>query len=227
MRRLITVVALIMLLSACTSQGKTGEVTLVSPPDGSVIYSSVVTVAGEAQGINSGGLIVTVTDADGTILTRQTLAVREGGFEVELVHPYAGPPVEARVSITAADAPDDPPYTVASVILASIEHRPEGTYIDVAVPQPGDEVGGDEIGIQGRVSGLRGERTFSVVLVGSDGAEIDRAVVTLPPAYFADELPWQAALTPGSATGSVLVQIVSAAGDVLVTIPVTLSGAAG
>ncbi|MBK9124507.1 MAG: hypothetical protein IPM16_15515 [Chloroflexi bacterium] len=226
MRRLIAAIALTLMLPACAPQGKTGAVTLVSPPNGTVIYSSVVTVAGDAQGVNSGGLIVTVAVADGVVLTQQAVDARDGGFEIELVHPYAGPPTEATVSITAADAPDDPPYATASVTLASIEHRPEGTYIDVAVPQPGDEVGGDEIGVQGRASGLS-ERTFSVVLVGDDGAEIDRAEVTLPPSYLADELPWQAALTPGGATGSVLVQIITAQGDVLHTIPVILSGAAG
>lgn len=226
MRYLIAALVLVALLSACTPQGKSGEVALISPPDGTVIYSSVVTVAGEARGINRGGLIITVTGADGVVLTQQTLAVREGGFEVELIHPYVGPPIEANVSITAADAPGDAPYATASVTLASIEHRPEGAYVDVAVPQPGDEVGGDEIGVQGRASGLS-ERAFSVVLIGDNGAEIDRAEVLLPPSYVADELPWQAALSPGSAAGSALVQIVSSQGDVLHTIPVVLSGAAG
>jgi hypothetical protein len=219
-------IAAAVLLAGCAPQGKTGTVTLDSPPDGAIIYSSALTVAGTAQGVNSGGFIVTVTDSAGRVIARKAAADRDSAFEYELVHGYSGEPIPVSVTVTDADAPADPPYATRSITLASIEHRPDGIYVDVLAPQLGDEIGGDEIQVHGRASGLA-ERTFTVELVGGDGAVITSAAVTLPPGYVADDLPWSAALQPGEATGSALVRVVAPDGAELSIVPVVLSQAAG
>ena len=226
MARSILLLWVVVMLAACAPQGKTGTVTLDSPPDGAIVYSSALTVAGMAQGVNSGGFIVTVTDTSGGVIARHNARERDAAFSFEMIHRYSGEPSMVTLTVTAADAPDDPPYVTRSVTLASPEHRPEGVYVDVLTPQMGDEIGGDEIDVRGRASGLE-DRAFTVELVGGDGAVIDSVAVMLPPGYVTDDLPWQAVLDPGEATGSAIVRAVGSDGTEYALIPVILSAAAG
>lgn len=223
---LLVCIALVLLLAGCAPQGKTGSIVLQSPPDGAIIYSSALTVAGTAAGVNSGGFIITVTDETGAVLTRKDAPDRDAPFSYELIHGYSGQPAVVTITLTAADAPEEPPYATTQVMLASLEHRPEGAYLDVLAPLQGEELGGDEITVHGRASGLAAP-TFTVELVGSDGAVIASQVVTLPPSYIADDLPWQAMLKPAATTGSALIRISAPDGAVLATVPVVLSAAAG
>lgn len=226
MARSIILLWIVVILAACAPQGKTGTITLDSPPDGAIIYSSALTVAGTAQGINSGGFIVTLADASGAVIARHNAAERDTTFSFEMIHGYNGEPVPVLLKVTAADAPDDPAYVTRAVTLAAMDHRPEGVYIDVLTPQMGDETGGDEIDVRGRASGLE-SRAFSVELIGGDGVLVDAVEVLLPPGYIADDLPWQAALNPGEATGSAIVRVIGSDGTEYALIPVVLSSAAG
>ncbi len=223
---LLQLVLLSLILTGCAPQGKTGQITLVSPPDGAIIYSSALTISGTAQGINGGGFIITVSDATGGLLTQKTALERDSAFNYELLHGYSGEPTAVTVRLTAADAPNDPPYATVYVTLASLEHRPEGVYVDISTPGLGDEIGGDVIAVQGRASGLQ-DPAFSVELVGSDGAVIDSVQITLPPSYIADDLPWSTALSPGATTGSAIIRVMAADGTQLAFVPVILSSAAG
>lgn len=226
MARSILLLWVMVILAGCAPQGKTGSITLDSPPDGAIIYSSVLTVAGTAQGINSGGFIATVTDASGAVIARHNAAERDSAFSFEMIHGYNGEPTPVTLTVTAADAPNDPPYVTRAVTLAAMAHRPEGSYVDVLTPQMGDEIGGDEIDVRGRASGLE-DRTFTVELVGGDGAVIDSAAIVLPAGYVTDDLPWQAVLDPGEATGSAIVRVAGSDGTEYALIPVVLSAAAG
>lgn len=226
MARSILLLWVVVMLAACTPQGKTGTITLVAPPDGAIIYSSALTVAGTAQGINSRGFTVAVTDASGAVMARHNAPERDSSFLFEMIHGYSGEPTVVTLTVTAADAPDDPPYLTRSVTLAAPEHRPEGVFVDVLTPQMGDEIGGDEIDVRGRTSGLE-DRAFAVELVGGDGAVIDSVEVVLPPGYITDDLPWQAVLDPGEATGSAILRVVGRDGTEYGLVPVVLSSAAG
>jgi hypothetical protein len=224
--RSILLLWIVVIMAACTPQGKTGTITLESPPDDAIVYSSALTVAGTAQGVNSGGFIVTVTDASGAVIARHNAAERDAAFSFEMIHGYNGEPTPVTLTVSAADAPDDPPYLTRAFTLAGMDHRPEGFYVDILTPQMGDEIGGDEIEVRGRASGLE-DRSFTVELVGGDGAVIDSADIVLPPGYVADDLPWQAALDPGDTTGSAIVRVVDSDGTEYALIPVVLSAAAG
>lgn len=226
MVRSILLLWAVVLLAACAPQGKTGTITLDSPPDGAIVYSSALTVAGTAQGINSGGFTVTVTDASGAVIARHHAPERDAAFSFEMIHGYSGEPSNVTITVTAADAPDDPPYMTRTVTLAAPQHRPEGVYVDVLTPQMGDEIGGDEIDVRGRTSGLA-DRAFTVELVGGDGAVIDSAEVVLPPGYITDDLPWQAVIDPGEATGSAILRVTGKDGTEYALVPVVLSAAAG
>ena len=226
MARSILVLWIVVILAGCAPQGKTGTVTLDSPPDDAIIYSSALTVAGIAQGVNSGGFIATVTDASGAVIARHNTSERDSAFSFEMIHGYSGEPAPVTLTVTAADAPDDPPYVTRMVTLAALDHRPEGVYVDVLTPQMGDEIGGDEIDVRGRASGLE-DRAFIVELIGGDGAVIDSVEVVLPPGYITDDLPWQAAIDPGEATGSAILRVAGSDGTEFALIPVVLSAAAG
>lgn len=226
MARSILLLWVVVITAACAPQGKTGTITLDSPPDGAIIYSSALTVAGTAQGVNSGGFIVAVADASGAVIARHNAPERDAAFSFEMIHGYNGEPAPVTLKVTAADAPDDPAYLTRAFTLAGMEHRPEGVFVDVLTPQMGDEIGGDEIDVRGRASGLE-DRAFTVELVGGDGAVIDSAEVVLPPGYIADDLPWQAVLNPGETTGSAIVRVVDSDGTEYGLVPVVLSSAAG
>lgn len=226
MKFLLRILLFSLVLTGCAPQGKTGQIALISPPDGAIIYSSALTISGTAQGVNSAGFIITVSDANADLLTQKAAPERDSTFSYELLHGYSGEPTAVTVTLTAADAPNDPPYATVHVTLASLEHRPEGVYVDISTPGLGDEIGGDVIAVQGRASGLQNP-VFSVELVGSDGAVIDSEQITLPPSYIADDLPWSTALSPGTTTGSAIIRVMAADGTQLVFVPVILSAAAG
>lgn len=217
---------LLVLLSACSPQGKTGTVKLASPPPDTIVYSSAVTVAGVAEGVNAGGFIITLTDATGAVLARRTAPEHDLPFSYELIHGYSGEPTSATLTITAADAPDDPPYASVQIMLAALAHRPEGTYAYIISPEAGDEIGGDKIEVHGRISGVSAP-SFAVELLNSNGTIIDSVIVTLPASYIADDLPWRAELNPKEETGSAILQIIGPDGAPIHSVPVVLSTAAG
>jgi hypothetical protein len=224
--RSILLLWVVVILAACAPQGKTGTVTLDSPPDGAIVYSSALTVAGTTQGVNNGGFVAILTDASGAVIARHNAPERDSDFSFEMIHGYSGQPTTVTLTVIAADAPDDPPYLTRSVTLAALAHRPEGVYVDVLTPQMGDEIGGDEFDVRGRSSGLE-DRAFMVELVGGDGAVIDAVEVVLPPGYVTDDLPWQAVIDPGEATGSAIVRVIGRDGTEYGLVPVVLSAAAG
>jgi len=111
-------------------------------------------------------------------------------------------------------------------ILATAAERPDGVYVDVLAPQPGDEAGGDLIGVSGRASGVVGG-ALTVELSDSNAQIIDTRTITLQTTNLLDDVPWLANLKPRDAKGNAIIRIKGADGTLYQTIPVILSSAAG
>lgn len=204
------------------------SVRLETPADGAVIYASTLTVAGVTEGVGS-AVFVEVVPAQPSatfIGYRDMPAVVDGRFVVQFVPSYDGPPIEMQVRVfNANDSARQTPKAAASFVLASVAERPDGAYIDILMPAAGDPVGGDEVGVRGRASGLA-EGVLTVELVDSAGAVLDSQTVRLAAANPLDDVPWQVGLKPNGGSGSALVRV-RAAGLPEQVVPVVLSDAAG
>lgn len=224
MRRSLVLLVAFLLTACAAPQGKTGSATLLMPADDSLIYASALAVIGSSEGVNQAGLLLSLTDESGKILSQATVAADQKTWAVELIHGYAGDRLPVLLSLRAADDPTAEAYATRKLTLAGFQHRPEGAFIDVLDPAPGVEVGGDEIGVTGRASGVG--QTFIVQLVSSDGAILSESPVTLSSPYAIDDVPWQASLPTTGVTGSALI-IITANGIDTLRIPVVLSSSAG
>lgn len=194
--------ALTLLLTACGGGGR-GEVTLTYPQAGTVIYSPVVYVAGTARGADR--IRIEVSSAEG-VLTETTITPEGESWHAELVHGYSGAPIALTIRVLPVDLEDTAPYASVDVMLAAMQHRPEGAFAYVTMPQDGDSMGGDSIAVVGRISGQTAY-ALTVSLVGSDGTTLDTQNITLETPYPYDEIPWEVSLTPGTYTGSAVIRV--------------------
>jgi hypothetical protein len=207
-----------------SSEGETlGGVTLTHPPDGAVVYSSVLNVGGGADANAPDSLLVRVVNLDGEMIAETATAVEDGVWDLELVHGYSGDPTEAIVEVRPASDPDSGVYASAEIVLSSLPHRPEGVSGSIDSPPEGVEMGGDVLPVSGRVSGVN---DFIVELVGSDGTVLDSQTVALRGAYEINDLPWAVDLTTQDYTGSALIRATFAE-DIEVIRPIVLTSAAG
>lgn len=204
-------------------------VTLETPATGAVVYASTLSVSGRTEGVANAVLVVVEPVQPSVTFTgyTDTAPVVDGRFTVQFIPAYDGPPLEMAVRVYPSnDVERQNLKAEASFILASIAERPAGSYVDVLTPQPSDEVGGDEIGVSGRASGVV-SGTLVVVLVDSNGAVLDTQNVVIPTANQLDDVPWMVGLKPAGAEGNAIIRVSDSDGTLYHTIPVILSEAAG
>lgn len=220
--RVITWILFVGVLAACGSGGR-GTVTLTSRLEGAVVYSSVLYVAGNAQGVE--GLRFQLVSADGRLLAETTLQPVAETWSIELVHGYSGDPMPVTVSIWPLVSDGQAAYTMANLTLAALEHRPEGAFAYVVTPQQGDSMGGDLIMVSGRASGQT-SYAITVTLADSSGTVLDSQNDSFETPYPQDELGWQVALNPREYVGEAVLTVDYGGGQ-SERITITLSAAAG
>lgn len=204
-------------------------VTLETPAAGTVVYTSTLTVSGQTEGVASAVMVwVQPVQTTPTFTGYTDVApVVDGRFSVQFIPAYDGPPLEMVVRVYAMnDEQRATPKAESQFILASVAERPEGTYVDVLTPQTSDEVGGDEIGVSGRASGVPDE-TLIVTLTDSNGVTIDTQTIQLPVTNALDDVPWAVGLKPGATIGNAVIRVSGTDGTLYHTIPVIVSTAAG
>lgn len=208
------------ILAACG--GGRGTVTLTSYTADAVIYSPSLYVSGNAQGVD--GLRLQLTSADG-LLTETTLRPVPESWSVELVHGYSGDPLPVTLSVLPLVDDGQGAYTMASLTLAALEHRPEGAFAYVVMPQEGDSMGGDSIVVSGRASGQTAY-AITVTLAERDGAVLDTQSIAFETPYPHDELGWQVTLNPRAFVGDAVLNVDYGDGQ-SERISITLNAAAG
>lgn len=196
-----------------------GTVTITSPLAGSTIFAEALFVSGTAADVPADRFRLIVTTTDDAVLADTSVTVENGVWGVELVHEYTGDPVEALI-VAQNSAGDN--YDAESVVIASMDDRPEGTFGLILEPQPDAVVGGDQIEVVGTGSGLF-ENTLIMQLREPDGTVIAETIVTIDNPYFVDERVWVADLATEGHTGpaSILIGYESAENGDFITLDET------
>ncbi len=214
MRRLIILLLGIQLLIACSPSDPAqtpiptvppleGNVSIEMPLDGAVIYSEVFVLRGTAQGVDTFQLLITDT-ADETI-ARAMVDVEDGQWAVNIPHTYNGEPTEAIISALPTNASVAGDYDLVSIILSSIDNRPDGVFGSIISPIDESVVGGDFIPISGNASGLF-EGTF-ILALENEGEIISQLVMTHNNPNLIDDMPWSADLQTNDYTGEATIRM--------------------
>jgi hypothetical protein len=208
---------LIIILTACQSTPQSvetaiptvptlqGQVDIITPQSGSIIYSEALYLQGSAEDVPEEGFRLRVVTALDEVLTETVVRPEDGQWLVELVHEYRGDPTE--VSIYALPVNEAIPldYDVEAIMLVALALRPEGVFGSIQAPQEGSTPGGDTIPVSGTASGVF-ENMFTVVMEQPDGTEISSVGVTMSNPYFIDEMVWETDLPTNDYTGPAVIR---------------------
>lgn len=230
MKRLTLLSALMLGLAACggTSDNRTpatsapdmfaGEVEIVYPPNGTVIYAEVIAVHGTMFGAQDLTFTVQVNTIDGQLIAQTDVATERGDWQVELPHTYSGEPVEAVLRVIPIGVSEGI-YTSVPLVIAGLSHRPEGVFGSLTRPTEGEVVGGDSIPVEGMASGVF-EGTINLALVTPEGGIISEQIVTVMNPYFVDQVPWRSELVTNGHIGlaRVWMYIISANDGLFITL---------
>ncbi|HEX2622065.1 MAG TPA: hypothetical protein VHL11_18035 [Phototrophicaceae bacterium] len=213
--RIIGYALLCSLLCACgvlnpgptaTPDPLDGKVALISPPAGSVIYASALYIAGTLADVPTKALLVRVVDDNQTVIAQARVDAISGDWSTELIHGYSGDPNPVTVQIVPAIAPDAGVLASSQIVFAPLADRPEGTFVTIATPTDGTELGGDSIPVTGTASGIP-ENAFMVDLLDSSQQILAHQQITLAGRYPVDEIPWSTTLVPGDYIGNAIIRI--------------------
>jgi hypothetical protein len=211
----LMLIILILLLAACSPAAVpqpalttapaqlNGNVSLVSPEAGSIIYAEVLYLNGTADGLAEDWFRLRLVDTDGRVVAQTPVSAGVGNWRVSLVHGYDGEPVE--VTIMAVPVRGEGVYSASTIVLAGLGYRPEGVFGRVTQPEVGDRVGGDVIEIRGRVSGVPGRR-LTLRLVAADGTLLDSREIDPANPGLVDDVPWRGQVATRGYTGAAAVE---------------------
>jgi hypothetical protein len=209
----------LLLLAACTANPATqeageiatlppttsqlqGNVDIVYPISGSIIYTEALWLEGTAENVPTDGFMIQVIAPDDTVLAQSIVVPQDGQWQIEIPHNYNGDPSEATIIAKSIDTSIAGDYDIVSIVISGAENRPEGIFGSLLVPNEGDTVGGDTIYVSGRGSGFF-ENTFTVVLETADDAEqISSVIVTMHNPYFMDDMVWEAEIPRNDFVGN-------------------------
>jgi hypothetical protein len=225
MRILILLVSFVFFLAACapTPQGQgslqtsgvtsvatpaslQGDVDIIYPVSGSIIYAESLYLQGTAEDLPAEGFLIQVIAPDDSVIAQSTVQPQNGAWTIELPHNYNGDPTEATIIAKSLDASIPGDYDIASIVISGAANRPEGIFGSIIVPSEGETVGGDSIFVSGRGSGFF-ENSFVLVLeTADDGEAISTTVVTMHNPYFMDDMIWEAELARNDFVGNAVIR---------------------
>lgn len=214
MPRLIMLCCIISFVVACTPSDTApattpiptavplqGQVSITSPTNGSVLYSEVIYLNGTASDLADGPFQLVVVGVEDDVIAETTIQPEDGTWTTELIHGYTGDPAEVTILARSADTTIAGDYDIVSVILSSLENRPEGTFGRITSPQEGGVIGGDSALIFGTASGIP-DNILTLTLESSEGDLISEREITLPSPYPIDDVAWTAELDTNGFTGA-------------------------
>jgi hypothetical protein len=183
-----------------------GNVDIVYPMSGSIIYSENLYLQGTAEELPEEVFLLQVIAPDDSVLAQSVIQPENGQWSVELAHNYTGDPTEVNIIAKSTDTTILGDYDIASIVIAGAETRPEGVFGSVLVPSEGDTGGGDSIFVSGRGSGFF-ENSFVLVLeTADDGEDISTTIVTMHNPYFVDDMIWEAELARNDFVGNAVIR---------------------
>jgi hypothetical protein len=218
---------LILILSACapgaldrtpvpTVPVLVGQVDILTPATGSIIYAETLTIAGTAANLPAEGFTVRVVTARDQLLAQTTLHnadLDNGTWSLDIAHGYTGDPTEISVTAAAANPVIPGDYDVSSVLLLPLAQRPAGVFGVIRSPAEGAVMGGDLIQIEGTLSGVA-DKAFTLVLSRRDGDVISEQQIQLAGYTPLDEGVWRAQIPTEGYVGPVVLRMRLGADDI-------------
>jgi hypothetical protein len=196
----------IVATSAPTTVVLQGNIDIVYPMSGSIIYAESLYIQGTAENVPAEGFLIQVIAPDDSVIAQSSVLPQDGQWLVELPHNYNGDPTEATIIAKGTDASTPGDYDIASIVISGAANRPEGIFGSIIVPSEGETVGGDSIFVSGRGSGFF-ENSFVLVLeTADDGEEISTTIVTMHNPYFMDDMIWEAELARNDFVGNAVIR---------------------
>lgn len=241
MRRFIPLAVLLMILTACSSGGDddtkpsdnpasfSGEVDIIHPLDGTVIYAESMVITGTLFGSESQTFTLQLVNPDDEIIAEAPLTASRGDWEVEIPHGYTGDPTAITIRAVPENA-DLGAYDSVSIFMADMSFRPDGTFATVRTPPQDAPIGGDSVLIEGSVSGLSTNQLL-VALVDAEGNTLNEQTIEVFNPFFIDETLWQVEFTLTGYVGEAQIQVSDIAEDGTTTslthIDLTIGDSAG
>lgn len=239
----LLLVFMLLFIAACTptpennvtvtpsSEPLIGSVDITFPMSGAIIYSEVLYISGTASNVPSEGFQIELIAPDDSVIVETTIQPTDNAWVTEIVHEYTGDPTE--MTVVAKSLNDNNPldYDIESIVLSTLEQRPDGQFGSILSPTEGTTVGGDSILISGRGSGLF-ENTFVLAIESADGERVVEMPFTLENPYFIDDVLWEAELPRNDYIGNAsLIMFYQDAQDgnevILDSIDIVISSVAG
>lgn len=181
-----------------------GSVTINHPPDGSIIYAEALYLEGSASDLPAAGFRLEVTSALDELLADVMIQPEANDWSIELVHEYAGDPIEVTILALPADETIDNTYDIVSSVIAPLETRPDGAFGSLLSPARGALVGGDVLQIVGTASAIP-DNELTIQLTEPDETVINETSTTINSPYPLDEIVWEANLETTGYTGPAIV----------------------
>jgi len=240
MPRLFFLIFIIALSSACgadstpteplapTEPPLIGAVEITSPKLGSVIYAETLFVSGTIQGVDAFRL--RIETMSGETLFNGDISGIDGHWNREIVHGYAGEPIEAVIHAKSTDSRVSLQYDERPMLISSVAYREDGILGLILYPTEQQSVGGDSIQIEGTASGIPDSR-LSISLRHDEGL-IDKQIIFLDNPYRIDARTWSADLLTNNYQGAAFIDIAytdpqTNSEQVLDTISIVVGSAAG
>lgn len=208
-----------------------GNIDITSPPSGAIIYGETIYLSGTASDIPDEGFQIQLLAPDDSVVAEATVQPTDGDWSVEIVHNYTGNPTEVSIVAKSVDTANTLTYDIESIVLSTLENRPEGTFGEITSPTDGTSIGGDSLLVSGRGSGFF-ENNFVLILEAPNGEVIEEVPVTLNNPNFVDDIPWEAEIPRGDFVGNAVIRMVyqdMESGDVITidSVDVIVSTVAG
>lgn len=184
-----------------------GSVEITLPPSGAVIYAEVIYLSGTANNIPAEGFQLQLIAPDDSIIAEATVPQPETEeWAINIVHNYVGDPSEINIVAKSVNSNNVLAYDIETILLATMDNRPDGTFGEITAPSEGTSIGGDSLLVSGHGSGFF-ENTFVLILETLDGEVLEEVIVMLNNPNFVDDMPWQAEIPRGDFIGNARIRM--------------------
>lgn len=219
-KKFILVILMLLVFVACTPSDTEnnatleatqatlqGTVDIMSPLSGAIIYAETIFLSGTATDVPDEGFQIQLIAPDDSVVAEATVQPTDGQWAVDIVHNYTGDPTEVNIVAKSVDSTNTLTYDIESIVLSTLENRPEGTFGEITSPTDGTSIGGDSLLVSGRGSGFF-ENNFVLILEAPDGEVIEEIPVTLNNPNFVDDMLWEAEIPRGDFVGNAVIRMV-------------------
>ncbi len=207
--RWIYCISAVFVLSACgggTPSAEDIQITFTYPQANTVVYAEALAIQGTMTGADSHTMLVELLAGTGQPIAQAQITTQET-WQVEIPHAYDGAPADFTIRAITISEDTVTEHISQNIIIADHRYRPDGIIGTIIFPTDDDPVGGTEIPVEGTASGIP-NNTFTLIIIGADGAIITESTVLLNNPYLIDEVQWETTLLTEGYNGPATLQLI-------------------